>query len=61
MKAAILACNDAVLSEQHLRQLELFAPDKSEVSNDHDSTYIYLVLLQYALYICACKYINLSV
>jgi hypothetical protein len=32
IKEAILACDDSVLSEQHLRQMEAFAPDKKEVS-----------------------------
>lgn len=32
IKEAILACDDSVLSEQHLRQMEAFAPDKKEVN-----------------------------
>ena len=33
IKAAILGCDDTVFSEQHLRQMEAFAPDKKEVKN----------------------------
>lgn len=33
IKEAILACDDSVLSEQHLRQMEAFAPSKKEVSS----------------------------
>jgi len=33
IREAILACDDTVLSEHHLRQLETFAPNKKEV--DH--------------------------
>ena len=31
IRAAVLACDEAVLSEQHLRQMETFAPSKPEV------------------------------
>lgn len=31
IKEAILACDETVLSEQHLRQMEAFAPDQKEV------------------------------
>ena len=31
IKEAILSCDDSVLSEQHLRQMESFAPDDKEV------------------------------
>ena len=31
IKEAVLKCDESVLSEQHLRQLEAFAPDKTEV------------------------------
>ena len=31
IKEAILSCDENVLSEQHLRQLESFAPDDKEV------------------------------
>lgn len=34
IKEAVLACDDLVLSEQHLRQMEAFAPDKKEVSKE---------------------------
>ena len=33
IKEAILSCDDSVLSEQHLRQMEAFAPDKKEASH----------------------------
>lgn len=33
IKEAVLACDDSILSEQHLRQMEAFAPDKKEVPN----------------------------
>ena len=32
IREAILACDDTILSEQHLRQLETFAPNKKEVA-----------------------------
>ena len=32
IREAILACDDTVLSEQHLRQLDTFAPNKKEVA-----------------------------
>ena len=31
IKQAVLSCDDSVLAEQHLRQMEAFAPDKKEV------------------------------
>ena len=31
IREAILSCDDTVLSEQHLKQLETFAPNKKEV------------------------------
>ena len=31
IKEAILSCDESVLSEQHLRQMESFAPDGKEV------------------------------
>ena len=31
IKEAVLGCDETVLSEQHLRQMEAFAPDQKEV------------------------------
>ena len=31
IKEAVLSCDDLILGEQHLRQMEAFAPDKKEV------------------------------
>ena len=31
IKEAVLSCDESVLSEQHLRQMESFAPDDKEV------------------------------
>ena len=31
IRSAVLACDEALLSEQHLRQMETFAPSKPEV------------------------------
>ena len=31
IKEAVLSCDESVLSEQHLRQMETFAPDDKEV------------------------------
>jgi hypothetical protein len=33
IKEAVLSCDESVLSEQHLRQMESFAPDDKEVQN----------------------------
>lgn len=32
IRSAVLACDEGVLTEQYLRQMETFAPSKSEVS-----------------------------
>ena len=32
IKEAVLACDGTILSEQHLMQMEAFAPDQKEVS-----------------------------
>ena len=32
IKEAVLSCDEKVLSEQHLRQMESFAPDDKEVN-----------------------------
>ena len=33
IKEAVLSCDESVLSEQHLRQMESFAPDNKEVQS----------------------------
>ena len=33
IRSAVLACDEGVLTEQYLRQMETFAPSKSEVSS----------------------------
>jgi len=35
IKQALLAMDTTVLSEQHLKQMEAFAPDKNEASQLH--------------------------
>ncbi len=44
IKEAILACDHSVLSEQHLRQMEAFAPDKKEVSGLETETLLHNII-----------------
>lgn len=46
IKEAVLSCDESVLSEQHLRQMESFAPDDKEVKklNIELSRLVYILL-----------------
>ena len=44
IKEAVLSCDENVLSEQHLRQMESFAPDDKEVQCRKDVSFIAIKL-----------------
>ena len=58
VKRAILSCDEGVLIEPHLRQMEAFAPSKSEVCRHCTvlANCLHICLHMYILYIYICTY-----